>query len=1364
MSTLHYNVQPRPSALRHLRGLFDVDGRSAELPPVYEWTGEDKGEDNHPQRPLSPAHARSAWEETAPEVWREGMRMYNEIINVPSSIAWEFHNVLNPNISSLTHTMSTLHYNVQPCPSALRDLRGPLDVDGRSPELPPIYEWTGEDSGEDTHPQRPLSPAHAWSGRTYVIFIDPSDEGKALAQKLGGRQKIPLGRQEEVEDFGGDWVFVRVQDSDGDPMDDIVQVMYSARELLSPERDRLLQARDRILGERPDRTADQVRFERSRRARCVRKNDRAYGIGEMVQQTRRVEAPAAAAKVYNGELDEDQRDQKEFLSSASPVVVNAWEETAPEMWREGMRKYNEVINGPITGCPLDGSLVGQMHIFGDSHTDKHDAVTGLSSMTVLSDLPDLPGQELGCFHFLAGRLPHRGTAPLAAPGSEAAPWAYRCVLIGYPPRTIMEGNIRHTLAALPHRAEPLYISPEMTGVNSQEPDNLVTTNHSNYASDGVMTMSPLAHLNFYVRSLLQLNVMLCRQLPRGLNVHIHKDRFLDAFRACLDGESLTPSPWELGPDGAVHETPNGLSPREIARREYLETFYRHVARAIPTAPNDHPEPVGSSGRPKNAASSSKPAKDGTTQHREAAKAAAAKAAGMSAVLSAANFPALWDAPADTSNSSRHYLRKKRKIIPRVEELPSKGRKRRCIARVGGSSTPTEHGRLQNDNEPSTPPEELGRYPPHGTRSNGRYRGGMSQMSDPACSRAQSACGDDEKSVSAIERSQEGQEVRPLEVEAPDVQLEQGEDSASQSSGSEYHPSCTEDTDMDNASEKELAGAEDHDEAPDEDGYISLSAYLQNDPSDSEDDDDSSLEEELSNLGQALSKRRAIAARAFIGKFNQRSLSREIVQVQNIIRKLETISPQALGHACEVIGRIDLGATPSSQIQTSEDVGRILGAVTTLRDNSDAQQVWSNLFRQRVMLCEQHFSTLLVDRLQSQCEEILTAESLPPVEEQDRFTRLVVRVRDSMASSTPIHANSTIYVPDTLSTPAEFHEEGSNRCYNARQLLAVVPPKVLEIIRTWFGIPSTFIMQARAHFIQMLLANLGAGALLMPHVWEVYIHLPSWMQDTKEHNHFTDHIHGSLSTILTSSTVSDRRSPTFHLLHGLREQYRRLVGDMQKRLSALSVPYTAISSSSAQGRSKFLNASFDAEAASGVGPQPLLPDSVRQIRSVKAFLMAALQVANDSKAVRKEGTLEAAIQRSLDKFQPLRHLGTSRTRINGRAGEHLDTGLARSRVGLFTLLVFHNVLFNSPYLLAEDIPNKDRRVIFTSPEDFRHHTQSLATKRRLRDYENFFCNRSPYSTQVIKYRSTSNIACRIPTFGTNGSGKNYQYRSHAPSAS
>lgn len=130
----------------------------------------------------------------------------------------------------------------------------------------------------------------------------------------------------------------------------------------------------------------------------------------------------------------------------------------------------------------EDSLATVMGEFGDAHTDNNDSAASYSVMTVLSDLPAKDGWEPGRFHILplgvyvtltpfllvyfSGRLRHGGTAPVQPPeDDEPLPeWAYRLVMIGYPSRRIIEGNVRHALAALPGRAQPLYLTQEMTGV------------------------------------------------------------------------------------------------------------------------------------------------------------------------------------------------------------------------------------------------------------------------------------------------------------------------------------------------------------------------------------------------------------------------------------------------------------------------------------------------------------------------------------------------------------------------------------------------------------------------------------------------------------------------------------------------------------------------------------------------------------------------------------------------------------------------------------------------------------------------------------------------------------------------------------
>lgn len=200
--------------------------------------------------------------------------------------------------------------------------------------------------------------------------------------------------------------------------------------------------------------------------------------------------------------------------------LSSFNEQVAESIQDCLRDYHELLNAPSVGCLdnylwpswqlniapaqacdqgrphlvielvllemtlriIEESLASALGFSGGAHSDIYDSAAGLSVMAVLSDLPEGKSWEPGRFHiltlgvyvvlqpfllvFFTGRLRHGGTAPLQPPEDPdpLPPWAYRLTAIGYPSRRIVEGDVRHALAALPHRAEPLYLSQEMTGV------------------------------------------------------------------------------------------------------------------------------------------------------------------------------------------------------------------------------------------------------------------------------------------------------------------------------------------------------------------------------------------------------------------------------------------------------------------------------------------------------------------------------------------------------------------------------------------------------------------------------------------------------------------------------------------------------------------------------------------------------------------------------------------------------------------------------------------------------------------------------------------------------------------------------------
>lgn len=214
---------------------------------------------------------------------------------------------------------------------------------------------------------------------------------------------------------------------------------------------------------------------------------------------------------------------------------------------------------------LEVSLAEEMGNFGGKHTDKFDSPSSYSSMTVLSDLP--PGYDPGRFHFVdmgfyvilhpftvmffSGLHSHGGTPPLAPTGESIPSWAIRLVVIGYPPSMSTIGDVKYPLASLPGGGT-LFLTQEMTGIESTSPRLPTAHTVSTMADEGAIIMAPDSHFQFFVRSLLFLVIYLLGQLPRRYNVRLDPDRFLSAFSMTLDGEkTVRLDAWESIPSDDV---------------------------------------------------------------------------------------------------------------------------------------------------------------------------------------------------------------------------------------------------------------------------------------------------------------------------------------------------------------------------------------------------------------------------------------------------------------------------------------------------------------------------------------------------------------------------------------------------------------------------------------------------------------------------------------------------------------------------------------------------------------------------------------------------------------------------------------------
>lgn len=136
-----------------------------------------------------------------------------------------------------------------------------------------------------------------------------------------------------------------------------------------------------------------------------------------------------------------------------------------------------LTNGGLINIFHAETLETDMGLFGSAHEDVHD---NPAFYTNIMSNPDLPiGYDPGNFFILhfgvfivmkrhtgvnfCGLRRHGSTPPTAPLGVEPEPWAYRFVVVSYPPQGLTNGNCRYVLGALPGN-KPFSVPPEVINV------------------------------------------------------------------------------------------------------------------------------------------------------------------------------------------------------------------------------------------------------------------------------------------------------------------------------------------------------------------------------------------------------------------------------------------------------------------------------------------------------------------------------------------------------------------------------------------------------------------------------------------------------------------------------------------------------------------------------------------------------------------------------------------------------------------------------------------------------------------------------------------------------------------------------------
>ncbi|KAI0083298.1 hypothetical protein BDY19DRAFT_910704 [Irpex rosettiformis] len=496
------------------------------------------------------------------------------------------------------------------------------DSNRRSTQLPMLYEYPFP------HPSHRVKLP---GSRTYVYLVDPSPEGKAIADALMMAQVVPSGSEKDIpwllDVRPGDAILARPIDRAGDPEYDALQALcgIALERTESPDMKQLLEgskytiadvvaridayeeARDALLGSRVLRVKNKGKaaFEMDPRAEPVSNGPRCYPFNSMVQRTRQVEGPPATLKTVYNTPDEYQHKIQAYNNASTALNVLAWELQGPLHQLKATREFSDHINTPRLGhhdnfywFPQQNNVAkhkftNDQGFFSGVHKDNGDAVNGHSVGLVGSDLPAIA--EPGRFHlvglgvyfrltymaqvFFTGLLPHGGTAPLIPEEVEIEGWETRMFLISYPASSMLNGEARHPCASLPYEEFPLHIPPEATGAPHNTREQPFWTNHATYAQDGWVCTDARGLINFLVRAFIQLLFWILKQVPAEYGVQVDCDLITSSVTYLQDGNRVSADRWEFAPNADV-QNPFGDVHKNI-QDAFLKREYDRLLQGIP---------------------------------------------------------------------------------------------------------------------------------------------------------------------------------------------------------------------------------------------------------------------------------------------------------------------------------------------------------------------------------------------------------------------------------------------------------------------------------------------------------------------------------------------------------------------------------------------------------------------------------------------------------------------------------------------------------------------------------------------------------------------------------------------------------------
>lgn len=234
----------------------------------------------------------------------------------------------------------------------------------------------------------------------------------------------------------------------------------------------------------------------------------------------------------------------------------------------------------------------------------------------------------------------------------------------------------------------------------------------------------------------------------------------------------------------------------------------------------------------------------------------------------------------------------------------------------------------------------------------------------------------------------------------------------------------------------------------------------------------------------------------------------IRDVHRLTYGLSFIHSGSLGVVCDSMASLDSYQSIDTPFRMDPaTLSNYLSTFSIAKQQEANSGIWNSILRQRIMLHEHRLAKTVIDMEHVLCNEIFQRGTF--TESPSSWIEELLRdIQARLSVKLPIVFNSRSYIKDHGSPSNRYIEPDwallqrtkTRKRLSGEELNRVSATYLGRILRFWFDLPSSFVMQGRAQLIDEFLQVFGPGILYFPRVWDLYSALPRFLFKNAPHNY------------------------------------------------------------------------------------------------------------------------------------------------------------------------------------------------------------------------------------------------------------------------